>query len=604
MPSRVEDKRTQDSYSIQLLSALTTLHDHKQPCSGPQRGELFIHWFYRDRKEDRLSRCEIFHLNMLQLFNVMDRVEAIHVRCAVSSLNITGAMQQAIDILSSGKASVDFKCVSPKDSWEHDTFKECVECAVGISKFAYYTHIKGVTHIEDDNIIGKYRNGSKTDPSRRIEEIDVLYWCYVMYRYLFADAPSSALAIGPLLHPHSPTMHYSDPSTGMFPPWAYKTAQHYTGSFQAFDGSFLRKRFEQLGASREMRDSTLWVGDPYTVEQFLTLCFHRDEVSSLSAVLAPYRLYSDNQLPRYRAAFNQLYNPGANNVCVANGTYKWIGGTDTFNWALCKALKDLGYSVYYYAPDMDGQGVTEKYLKELGAVPYTDDVPLAACLANQQSGAHFVSKCPVVQTCHSAYTGLELPIRGAYALVSISEEIRDHLKHKGYTTLLMRNGVDLERYAPRAPLREVPRVLSICQGDDSALRRACGVLGWSFSSVPKEVDRRVWHIEDLINQADIVVGIGRSLYDAMACGRVCISWDNRKLNPDCGCGYVTKDNWYDFAKTNFTGRGYPKIANVRQLLAELRKYNPADGAAMREMAEKELDVRKNVQKYLELAGLA
>lgn len=59
----------------------------------------------------------------------------------------------------------------------------------------------------------------------------------------------------------------------------------------------------------------------------------------------------------------------SNTICVANGTYKWIGGTDTFNWAMCKALVDKGYKVYYYAPDMDGNGVTEKYLREIGVTP-------------------------------------------------------------------------------------------------------------------------------------------------------------------------------------------------------------------------------------------
>ena len=227
-----------------------------------------------------------------------------------------------------------------------------------------------------------------------------------------------------------------------------------------------------------------------------------------------------------------------------------------------------------------------------------------ACFANQQSGSHFVGKCPVVQTCHSRYTGLELPIKGAKAYVSISEEIKDYLSGLKWSTTLLRNGCDLNRYYPAKPLRNTPRVLSICQGDDELLRRACSVLKWEFTSVPKDVGSRIWHIEDLINESDIVVGIGRSLYDAMACGRVCISWDNRKLNPNCGCGYVTMENWHEFAKTNFTGRGFPRIETVRQLLGELRKYNPKDGADMREMAEEELDARKNAVKYLELAGIS
>ena len=94
---------------LALLERLATLHDFRMPYSGEQYGELFIHWFYRDRSADRLSRCEIFHLNMLQYFNVLDRIEVIHIRCAARN-GMTGAMKQAFEILSGGKAKVDFWC--------------------------------------------------------------------------------------------------------------------------------------------------------------------------------------------------------------------------------------------------------------------------------------------------------------------------------------------------------------------------------------------------------------------------------------------------------------------------------------------------------------
>ena len=579
-----------------LFDRLTVLQSYRCPYDGPQRGELFIHWFYRDRRVDRLTTCEIFHLNMLQLFNVMDRVEVIHIRCAAKS-GMSFAMQKAKAILSCGKAVIDFKIVPQKRSWEHDTFKECVEHAVATGKFVYYTHFKGVTHIADSIVTGSYRNGSPI----KITAVNILYWCYVMYRYLFEDSPKSAIAIGPLLYPNRPTLHYLN--RGIIPKWSLPVSGHYTGSFQAFDGSFLKKRFDDLGATLEERNRSLWISDPYTVEQFLSLCFEQKEVSTLCPVSGAYLLYDNNVAPAYKVDFNNLFTSGARNICVANGTYKWIGGTDTFNWALCRAFQDLGYTVYYYAPNMDGTGVTEKYLMEAGVRPYIEGTPLLACFANQQSGKYFLGKCPVVQTCHSAFTNLEFPVKGSRAFVSISEEIQLYLKVRGYQTDIIRNGIDLVRYCSKRPLNEVPRVLSICQGDDSLLKEACSKLGWQFRNVPKEVGSRIWHIEDLINYADIVVGIGRSLYDAMACGRACISWDNRKLNPFTGCGYVTSDKWYDFAKTNFTGRGFPTIHTADMLVRELKKYNPADGAVMRSFAEKELDVRKNALKYLAMAGI-
>ena len=582
----------------ELLRTLTTLHDFRMPYSGEQKGELFIHWFYRKRTMDRLSKCEIFHLNMLQYFNVVDRVVVIHIRCAATNDSMTKAMFQAVEILSRGRATVDFKIVPQNKSWEHDTFMECVEYATQTGKFVYYTHFKGVSHIHDSNLIGSYRNNSGT----RITPLNVLYWCYVMYRYLFVEAPKDSRVIGPLYYPNRPTLHYVN--RGITPRWSLPINGHYTGSFQAFDGSFLSSRFNDLGATKDERTRCLWVSDPYTVEQFLTICFYPNEISSLCNMVGSYEMYSGNKVPAYRKDFDNLYNSTNKNICVANGTYKWIGGTDTFNWAMCKALIDKGYTVYYYAPDMDGKGVTEKYLREIGALPYIDGTPLIACFANQQSGSHFVDICPVVQTCHSAFTRLEYPIKGAQAYISISEEIQLYLKTHGFQTDVIRNGIDLNRYYPRKSLNAVPQVLSICQGEDTLLKAACTQLGWRFKSVPKDVGSRIWHIEDLINDSDIVVGIGRSLYDAMACGRVCISWDNRKLNPYAGCGYVTADNWYYCAKTNFTGRGFPQIHTVEGLIAELKKYDPKDGAVMRSFAEKELNMHKNILKYLNLAGIS
>lgn len=577
-----------------LLEHLTTLHGYRTPYTGTTRGELFIHWFYRDRTEDRLSRCEIFHLNMLRYFNVMDKVEAIHIRCATTQ-GKTRAMEQAISIISEGHASVDFQLVTPKRSWEHDTFKECVEYAISSGKFVYYTHFKGASRISDPTlgIPGRILN--------HCSELDLLYWNYLMYLAMF-NAPDGVKAIGPLLHKGmNKTYKNRDKSWSQLCTGAQ--VFHYCGSFQAFSGNYIRECLAACGmADRPVRDAKLWINDPYTVEMFLSLVALRKDVYSLdvpyTATNGIYACYTKHKIPKYEAAFKKLFA----SICIANWSYKNIGGTETFNYALATALKQLGYSVCYYSPNMGVDGLTEKELVAAGITPYRGE-PLLCCFANQNVGVHFFGKCPVIQTCHSAIIGPERPIRNMNAYVSITEEVSDYLDKLGYKSVQIRNGVDLERFNSRKPLRAIPRVLSICQGDDALLQEACSRLGWSFVNVPKSSDARIWHIEDLINDADIVVGIGRSLYDAMACGRVCISWDNRPLNPYTGCGYVTAERWHDYARTNFTGRGYPRIDTVDGLIRELCKYRPADGATMRGFAERELDIRRNVLKYLELAGI-
>lgn len=258
----------------ELLTRLTTLHSYRMPYKGEQRGELFIHWFYRDRKSDQLSRCEIFHLNMLQYFNVLDRVKVIHIRCASSNLSPTAAMRCAIEILSAGKAVVDFKCVFPKPSWEHDTFKECTEYAVSTGEFVYYTHFKGVTRVSGTGVV---RKANYTD-------LDILYWSYAMYHCLFT-APAGVKAIGPIrTNNHRLLQVFPDPS------WTrlIRDGQDffYRGSFQAFSGKYVKECFEELGiGDAGKREKVLWFGHTHMVELFLSaICKERDIYSLPSSM--------------------------------------------------------------------------------------------------------------------------------------------------------------------------------------------------------------------------------------------------------------------------------------------------------------------------------
>ena len=288
---------------ISLLNRLVTLHDYRTPYNGEPYGELFIHWFYRDRKKDSLSRCEIFHLNMLQYFNVMDKVKVIHVRCA-AKCPMSGAMQKAVEILSCGKATVDFKVVPQSRGWEHDTFKECVEYALFSGAYVYYTHIKGATRIGDSSL------GFVERPCRNSSELDIFYWCYLMYRGLF-EAPIGSLAIGPL------------PYRGMNKSYRQKdiswsrlnaaNAYFYCGSFQAFSGDYLNNCFKQLNLNTaDGRQQKIWgFNDPYTVEMFLSLVCSKEDIYSLDVAFNDthdiYHVYSNKHILRYLSDFKQLY---------------------------------------------------------------------------------------------------------------------------------------------------------------------------------------------------------------------------------------------------------------------------------------------------------
>ena len=287
----------------ELLHRLGTLQDYAMPYDKAPYGELFIHWYYLDRSHERLSLCEIYHLNMLTYYNVVNRVEVIHIRCAVSHGCTTPAMEQAIAILSRGKARVDFKCVEQKPSWEHDTIKEAAEYAIKSGKFVYYTHFKGVSRVPDPLFA--------TSPRSTVYgELDVYYWCWLLYGGLFTS-PTNVSAIGPMLR-NGINKSYSYTTKAYDVSWSalHKELHHYVGSFQAFDGKALLKRCNELGIGDIVtRNKKLWVNDPYTVEMFLSLIFPTKDVYTKYVLgsLPSYKLYVCSVLPYHKSMFTRLY---------------------------------------------------------------------------------------------------------------------------------------------------------------------------------------------------------------------------------------------------------------------------------------------------------
>jgi hypothetical protein len=94
--------------------------------------------------------------------------------------------------------------------------------------------------------------------------------------------------------------------------------------------------------------------------------------------------------------------------------------------------------------------------------------------------------------------------------------------------------------------------------------------------IAKDTTTNIWNVEEVINEFDLVIGYGRSLYEAMACGRVAMVYG---ING--GDGYITKDNFNASFDRNCSGwgiRSLPKDCPIEMLEAEVLKYNFLDGA--------------------------
>jgi len=289
------------------------------------------------------------------------------------------------------------------------------------------------------------------------------------------------------------------------------------------------------------------------------------------------------------------------NILVANKNLNKVGGSETFTYYFIKELVSKGYNVQYFA--FKKGLVSSKIEKELD-VRFMNKKSYDVVFSNHNKCVrHLSSKGLIIQTCHGIFPKLEQPSRFADAHVAISQEVLNHIQFKGYNGKVILNGIDCVHYSPKKEVhKNLQNVLSLCHSDEAnkVLKDACTKLNVNFNRLNKYVNP-VWNISDVINQNDLVVGLGRSAYEAMACGRAVLIYDNRSYSKSYADGYLSEKNIDLAILNNCSGRYFKKELDTNAIINELKKYNPKDASFLRNYALKNLNIKKQVETYLEYA---
>ena len=292
-------------------------------------------------------------------------------------------------------------------------------------------------------------------------------------------------------------------------------------------------------------------------------------------------------------------------ILVGNNTLGRPGGSETYTYAIIKELISKGHDVD--AIGVNGGMISNK-LKELGVKCYFK--PIAKeydlILLSHGSAINMAKNCKgfKVQTCHGIYPKLEQPVKGMDAYVSISKEVKNHLSVKGFNSTIIENGVDCERFKSKKPINiKLKSVLSLCQGAtaNNMIKQVCQELGITFIKNDR-MKAPVFNIEDIINRVDLVISLGRGCYESMACGRNVLIFDSRKYVGEkaIGDGMLIKNDIKYFLQNNCSGRFVRKQFNKEQLKNELTSYSQQNGEDLREFVIKELNIKKQVNKYLDI----
>ncbi len=291
---------------------------------------------------------------------------------------------------------------------------------------------------------------------------------------------------------------------------------------------------------------------------------------------------------------------GTKKILVANARLNKLGGSETFTYTLIEELKSRADVFVEYFTFEKGT-VSDKIENELG-VSFQSLKSYDLILANHYTCVAELYKYGfIIQTCHGIYPVLEQPFCLADAYVSISQEVKTHLSKLGYATTLIYNGINTNRfYSKKTIHKKLNTVLSLCHSKaaNNLIKSICEDLNVEYLQAYK-YKNPVWNIEDKINESDLVVGLGRSAYEAMACGRPVVVYDNRPYFESCGDGYI-KDKFELSLLNNCSGRYFKTYYDKESLKKEFLKYNNEDGDFFREVILKDFNIKNAVNQYIDL----
>jgi hypothetical protein len=262
-------------------------------------------------------------------------------------------------------------------------------------------------------------------------------------------------------------------------------------------------------------------------------------------------------------------------VLLATNHLSRVGGSERHAETLYRTLTAAGHRVDVYVHTQKNYLIPEAAGLKAGASYDLALVSHTTCLQALRGMA-----ARTVFTSHGVLPALERAEPGADVYVGVSEEVCAAIP---FPSVLIRNPIDTERFRPVRPVNDQLRrilFLSTHQGEALPVVQAAA-RGYELEVLGRGAV--TGDVPAAINRADLVVGLGRSAVEAMACGRNVVVFDYRG-----GDGMVTADNVDLLKRRNFSGRTHQRWFTADELRAEFERYDPAVNLRPYVLAEHEV----------------
>lgn len=278
---------------------------------------------------------------------------------------------------------------------------------------------------------------------------------------------------------------------------------------------------------------------------------------------------------------------------IVLGTHNFAGwgGSETYILTVAEHLQRLGHGVTIFAHKL---GTMTDVARERGLrVVSQRDLPESCEAILVQDGhcsyllAERYPTTPQVFRAPSAVFDLQLPPQLEHMcqrVVVLNDRLERLIRSLAleHEIVRLRQPIDLDRFPPLGPLSSRPRrVLLLGNYLEGERRRvllhACASLGLDVTQIGEPSGDPRDPLTAL-GEADIVVGKGRAVLEAMACGRAAFVYDSYGYE-----GWVTPDRYESLEARGFDGLGADRAFGLEDLRRDLGGFRPEMGLANRDL---------------------
>jgi len=288
-------------------------------------------------------------------------------------------------------------------------------------------------------------------------------------------------------------------------------------------------------------------------------------------------------------------------------------GTETWTYTLATALERRGHEVHIVTYE---QGYIADLLKQMGIPIFpagqviTDYYEL--CICNHNSIVRYLTGYKNKIGClvcfiHGVAPTLEQPIPGADAYIAISREVKDYIERLGFKVAdILYNFVDLQRFRPTTKINDRVRSIYYLSNYHTVielLHGVCNKRGIALITSAQHREQVGMFVEKIMDHVDVVVTLGRGIYESMAMGRAAFIGDRSLfINEMWADGFATRATFPESIKYNCNGKRYRVPFTAEFLESQIDTLYCAQlGNDSRLLAEEYLDVDKAIDRILRLA---